>query len=490
MEKIHSLLLKQKAYQSAITALHWDLETEAASKSKANIASSIGYLSGEAYSIFVNEEMISYIDNLDLNQLSALDQKVIKELKKDLDKIKVIPKEEFVAFQTLKANATNTWQEAKNTNNYSLFSPYLSQLIDYTKKFMAYRNEAKPLYDTILNDYEEGLNMKTLDHFFNLLKDELQASIKLVNENPLTLKKMPDHYGAGKQKKLAHDLAALVGFDFEAGVLKESEHPFTLGSDKNDVRITTHYYHHNLFSSIYSTIHEAGHAIYEQNISDEINDTIALGGGNCMSIHESQSRFYENLVGREYHFLKNIKPLIEKYFEAFKDYQVEDLYLHVNQAKSSLIRVEADELTYPFHIMIRYEVEKAIFNDNIDVALLPQLWNDLYDQYLGVRPTSDTDGILQDVHFSQALFGYFPSYALGSAYASQIYNTMQEKINVKQLIEDNDLSLIKDYLNEHIHQYGKALTSNEILIKATGKSFDPQYYIDYLKNKYQGIYQK
>ena len=260
------------------------------------------------------------------------------------------------------------------------------------------------------------------------------------------------------------------------------------------MRITTHYYEENILSSIFSTIHEGGHAIYEQQIDDIVSETV-LGEGTSMGIHESQSRIFENMFGRNINFLKNIFNKFDELFDVrSKGIEVEDFYKIVNTVSKSLIRIEADELTYPIHIMIRYELEKEIFSNLEEIEsseyidYLANKWADMYEEFLGVRPTTNSEGILQDVHWSSGLFGYFPSYALGSAYAAQIYNSMNKEFSIEENLSNGNFDNINSFLKDKIHKFGKSKTPNELLILATGEAFNPDYYINYLKEKYRKIY--
>ena len=273
-----------------------------------------------------------------------------------------------------------------------------------------------------------------------------------------------------------------------ADTIGEVEHPFTTNFSKDDVRITTHYHEKAFASSMYSVIHEGGHALYELNIGDDIKYS-PLGGGASMSIHESQSRFYENIIGRSEAFLTYILPDIQKLGpKALKDVTPHDFYLAVNKSKPSLIRTQADELTYCFHVMIRYELEKQLIAGTLAVKDLPAAWNKLYKEYLGVDVPNDTQGVLQDSHWSGGAFGYFPSYALGSAYGAQMLKVMERDIPVWELVAKGDLKPIVGWLTERIYRYGRLLKPNELILKACEAPFDPRYYVDYLKNKYTEVY--
>jgi len=275
----------------------------------------------------------------------------------------------------------------------------------------------------------------------------------------------------------------------DSGVLAESVHPFTMNLFRDDVRITTRYMVHDMISTIASTIHETGHAIYEQNVSKDLGLSV-IATGTSMGIHESQSRLFENNFGRSYPFWeKYYGPLCDTFPEELEGISLDDFYKAINVVKPSLIRVDADELTYPLHIMVRYEMEKMIMSEDIDVNDLPKLWDDKYEAYLGIRPTNNGEGILQDVHWSEGLFGYFPSYALGSAYSVQFENVMKKEIDVDQALRAGNFEPILKWLETNIHQYGRVKTPEEILKDATGESFKAEYYMTYLTDKFKGIYE-
>ncbi len=257
---------------------------------------------------------------------------------------------------------------------------------------------------------------------------------------------------------------------------------------RDDVRITTHYYDDNVLSSIYSTIHECGHAIYEQNVGENLGFS-RIATGTTMGIHESQSRIYENNVGRSEIFWQSYLPLLRKEFpDQLATVDARTCYLGSNDVHPSLIRIEADELTYSLHIMVRYQLEKEIMEGKLEAKDLPGAWNKLYEEYLGLTPPDDARGVLQDVHWSEGLFGYFPSYALGSAYAAQFEAAMNKDFDVKDAIAKDELGKIKDWLNDKIHKYGATKTPAQIILSATGEDFNPDYFINYLVNKFTDIY--
>lgn len=250
------------------------------------------------------------------------------------------------------------------------------------------------------------------------------------------------------------------------------------------VRITTHYYEELLTSAIFSSIHECGHALYEFGIADELSQTPAGGGASC-GMHESQSRFFENMVGRSLSFWKPVYPKLQSLFpEQLKDVSCEKFVAAINKAVPSLVRTESDELTYCLHIMIRYELEKQLMDGSLAITDLPAAWDDLYEKYLGVRPANVAEGVLQDIHWSQGSIGYFPSYALGNAYGAQIAHRMAEDMDIDALLEQGNVSVITDWLHEHIHRFGAVYDARDLLMKVTGEDFNPKYYFEYLQRKF------
>ncbi len=331
------------------------------------------------------------------------------------------------------------------------------------------------------------MTSEKLDEFFSLLKGEIVPLLKKIKEVGNPEKKLLQKVEIEKQKKLNRFIGKYLGFDFDRGVGAESEHPFTMNITKNDVRLTTKYIEDNPMSAVFSTIHETGHGIYEQQIGDNLQGTI-LGSGGSMGIHESQSRFYENIIGRDLHFWKGLYEKAKEEFTFLKDISLEDFYREINLVEPSLIRVDADELTYSLHIMVRYEIEKGIIDGSIDVEDLPKVWKEKMEEYLGVIPSTDSEGVMQDVHWSAGLVGYFPSYALGSAYSAQIYNTMKKELNVDEILESGEMYKIREWLGEKIHKYGKLKETPEIIKEVTGEDLNPKYYIEYLRDKYSKIY--
>lgn len=494
-EELTPWLDRAYALNSALVLMEWDAETEAPVDAEEMNSKAIGILSTAYYNTIINDTVKDLLQKLSTAEdLSDKEASIVKELKKQFDDMEPIPSEDYQAFRGLTARGPSIWAKAKNNNDYSKFAKTLGEIIEYQKKFINYRlaasgKETRP-YDLLLNDFEEGFTMKELDLFFDNLKKEIVPLLQMVvaKKDKINNDFNHKHYPTDRQKVFNRMLAEHVGFDFKRGVIKESAHPFTTNLHNRDVRITTHYYEDNLESAMLSTIHESGHALYEQHISDEITGT-PVGTGVSMGMHEGQSRLFENNFGRSREFwIPLFDQLKETYPENLSELTLDEFILGINKSTPSLIRTEADELTYCLHIMVRYEVEKMIFEGNVSIDELPALWNQKYQEYLGITPSTDAEGILQDIHWATGSFGYFPSYALGTAIASQIQAQLRRVMPLDQYLEEGNFKPINDYLTEHIHRFGKTKTTNQILKDMMGEEFNPQYYIDYLKEKYTGLY--
>lgn len=495
-EKLQPFLDKSYAYRTALTLISFDNSTVAPKEAIDFTSKAIGILSLESYNTLINPEVKAILEELSTEEaqaeLSVNEKAIVKDLKKTFRDLEVIPPDEYQAYQMLMAKADHVWEEAKNTNDYDMYAPVLEEIIVFNKKFAGYKQkEGQKLYDVLLDDYEEGFTMEILDDFFGKLREALVPIVHEVRKKPdlISIDCLRKTYDIETQKKLSHFMAEYIGFDFNRGVMAETEHPYTTNLHNHDVRITNHYQEHKLEDAIFSVVHEGGHGLYEMGISDELTLT-PIGGGTSMGMHESQSRFYENNLARSYEFWLPVFDKVKEFFpKELEGVTVDEFYRAINYAAPSLIRTEADELTYSFHVMIRYEIEKMIFNGDVDVKDLPAIWNQKYEEYLGVTPANDAEGILQDIHWAGGMFGYFPSYALGSAIAAQLFHYMEGVMPLKKYLEEGNLAPIREFLREHIHQYGGAKKTQQILMDTTGEAFNPDYYIQYLTEKFTKLYE-
>ncbi len=491
--KFKEIQRKMAAYNHAMGLLYYDSVTTAPAKAAETLGATLGILSEESYKLSVNDELKEIlrflVDNAD--RLDRQTRREAKEMFEEQQKLARIPMEEYVAYQVALNDAQYVWHQAKAENRYDLFAPHLEKLIDFQKKMARYyKPDADNLYDVLLNEYEKGLNTATLDAYFAKVKGAVVPLLHRI----ATQAKQPDtaflaaEWPLDKQRQLSDYLMQLLTIDRGHCAIGETEHPFTTEFSKNDVRITTHYNEKDVLTSLYSVVHEGGHALYELNTADELIGS-SLAHGTSMGVHESQSRFFENIIGRSYAFCQVILPELQRLFpQQMQGVTAEAVYRAANMAQASLIRTEADELTYSLHIMVRYEIEKKIFAGELTVAQLPAEWNRLYKEYLGIDVPDDTHGILQDSHWSGGMFGYFPSYSIGSAYAAQIYESMKKDLDVPALVAAGDLAPVVAWLTERVYRHGAVIDPTEVLQNCCHAEFDPQYYVDYLTNKFTALY--
>ncbi len=490
-DELMTYVEKMQALGMAESLFSWDMETGAPREAAPLTAKVMGSLSSQYFDILTSPQVGELICQAKEEELNEAQAAIVRELAKTRDRLCRIPAEEYREYAELIAGAAQVWARAKRENDFASFAPVLTRIIEMSKRIADYsRKEGQSRYDAMLWQYEEGFGQDVLDPFFALLRENIVPLLKRVMQEGEPISAAPLHrsFDVEKQRKFNRFLAEYIGFDFGRGVLAESEHPFTIGLHNHDVRITTHYYENMLESAMFSTIHESGHAVYEMNVDDAVTLTPAGGGASC-GMHESQSRLMENMIGRSPAFWEPLYPRLQELFgEELAGVSQEDFVRMINRAEPSLIRTEADELTYCLHVMIRYEIEKKLIDGNLGVSELPQVWNDKYEAYLGVRPANDAEGVLQDIHWAQGSIGYFPSYALGNAFAAQIYHAMGREVDIDGCLRQGDLGPVRGWLKEKIHRFGRVKPAKELLREATGEDFNPSYYIDYLTGKFRSLY--
>lgn len=482
--------LKTLSYVSSIVS--WDASTVSPQNSYIERGERMELIYKEDYDIRMSEDFINTVIYLSKHK-DELDEEFnheIELMQEDIENTKKIPMEEMLAYEKVVNESIVKWEEAKNKDDLSIFLPSLKAIVAYKRKEMKYlETDTLKGYDILLNHYEKGYTVKEYDEFFDRLKLELLPFVKKVisvshNKYPFS----EQNFNIEKQKEVANYIAKVMCFDFNRGAMGETEHPFTWGTSSQNVRITNHFYLNHFDFSLFSAIHELGHATYELNVDAKYDDTF-IGGGASMAMHESQSRFYENIIGRSFEFWNNhYTKLQEIYKDELKDVSLDEFYHFVNNVEASFIRTEADELTYPLHIMLRYEIEKRLMDGSLEVEDLEQEWNKLFKEYFGLDVPSPRYGVLQDSHWSDGSFGYFPTYALGSAIASQLFYVMNQEFDVLASLNSKTTLEINEWLKEHIHKYGSSKYSKEILEKAINGKFDAKYYIDYLIDKYSKLY--
>lgn len=491
-ENLYKLQAKLSAYNHAMSLIYYDGVTSAPKATAANRGQTLSVLSEEQYILSTGKETVELLEFLDAHksELSEKDARTVSLAIKDIREMQKIPMDEYVAYQQLLVEADDVWHTAKETDDFDLFCPILEKIFETEKRFASYCAPEKHPYDYCLDKYENGLTMEKCDEFFSALKSRLVPLIKKISEKEqLSDKCLWNDFDEIAQEKFSLELMKIMGIDLSHCGLATTEHPFTISlGSHHDVRITTNFNRQNFVSSMFSVIHEGGHALYDMGSADDLAYTI-LDGGVSMGIHESQSRFYENLLGRSREFVSFIFPKICECFpEQMKGYTAEDVYRAVNLVTPSLIRTEADEVTYCLHVMVRYELEKRVMSGDLAVKDLPSEWNRLYLEYLGVEVPNNKQGVLQDSHWSGGSVGYFPSYALGSAYGAQILRKMKQTIDVDDCMKNGNFAPINEWNRENIWKYGRLMEPNDLLDKVLGEPFDPFVYTDYLEKKYGELY--
>jgi carboxypeptidase Taq len=496
-EKVKDLL----TLQSAISIIHWDMETMMPPKAITLRSQQLALLSRIEHRMSTDPEIGKLLEEimrpLEYEKLDVVQKRNVYLIKKQYDEQTKLPEELVAEIAKQQAITVDVWKKAKAAKNFAMFKPELEKLVELEKKaaeiLMKVKETATP-YDALIDIFEPKMTTKTITKVFNELREGLVSLLKKCESAPkqpdisILKRKVPIHL----QRKIAKALAEVVGYDIESreagGRIDETEHPFTTGY-YDDVRITTHYYEDNLTSSIFSVLHEAGHALYEQNLKKEW--MFQPVGTSCSSgFHESQSRFIENIIGRSREFWIYFLPKMKEIVGTILSDVNLDTFVHaVNQVKPSKIRVEADEVTYGLHIIIRFNMERELFADKIMVKELPEIWNQSYKEYLGVKIENDSEGVMQDTHWASGLYGYFPSYALGNIYSGQILAAMERDLkNWKEQIAKGNIKTVKEWLIKNVHSYGNIYDPEELIRKITGKGLTVKPYLNYLNAKYSRLY--
>lgn len=493
LEQFKEYLNKINQYSRINTLLSWDMYTATPKLGYDGMADALTYFSTEQFVLSTADELYDMLQLLsqpeEYGQLDEAMQFTVRTMKRDMEKSRRIPRDFYESFVSAQNESMRAWREAKQTSDFSLFAPHLEKLIEMTRQKCAYTDPGRNPYNVLLDQFEEGVDAAAIDQVFGELKEGLIPLVQKVLAAP-----QPDSsifqgiYDKNAQKKVQELLLDYIGFSMDAGVTSESEHPFTTGFSRNDVRITNHYYEDNPISAIFSAIHEGGHGIFEQNVNPALEGTPA---DDCcyMGVHESQSRFYENILGRNKNFWLPIYPKLQELLPPLKNVSLDEFYREINHVQASFIRTESDELTYGLHIIIRYEIEQAIFRDNVPVSELPALWNQKMQEYLHITPANDAEGILQDIHWSDGSFGYFPSYLLGNIYDGMFLEALEKDLgSLDEILAAGNIRTVTDWLNRHIHWYGSLRLPKQVLQEVCGKPLSAQPLLTYFTKKYTALY--
>lgn len=494
-DKFRNKLVELAHIQTVLAVLDWDMSVNMPAKAAEMRGHTVSYYVGLLHEKFLAKDFVQMLVQLkkqaDSGKLSEKQKAVVLETYKEYEKEKKLPAEFVQKLSQATTEAHHAWINARKKSDFKLFAPHLEKIVRLKRQQAKFWGFKQSPYDPLLDICEPNLTSEDCSIIFDELKKFLIPFLQKIKKSKVKIdpKMITGDFPRDKQEAFNNFVISKLGFDLTAGRVDVSAHPFATGFSPNDVRITTRYKQDNLLDSLTGVMHESGHGMYEQGL-DAAQFGTPLGSAMWLGIHESQSRLWENLVGRSKFAWKYFYPKLQKEFpKPFGKVKLEEFYRVLNQVHPSLIRVEADEVTYNLHIIIRFEIEKELIEGTIEVADLPQIWNQKYENYLGVKVPSDALGVLQDVHWSAGLIGYFPSYTLGNLYSAQLFAAALKKIpNLAKRFEKGDFSALKKWLNTSIHRYGRLYSTERLVRQATGEPLNIGYYTSYLKAKYSEIY--
>ena len=473
--------------------LGWDQEVLMPPKAAKLRAEQLSWVSKTGHEKLTHPRIGELLNILEREEnLNEIQKGNVRLTRDSYNKATKLPTEFVAEMAKHKSKSQISWTEARAKNDFSLFRDDLVKMVEMSRKKADYLGFQEVRYDALLDLYESGLTVSKVDPLFAELRNNVAPLVKKVIENG----KMPEmswvhgnKWDKEGQEKLSQSISESIGFDFSAGRRDASTHPFCGGPNPDDVRWTTRYDESDPFGSLYGSMHETGHGLYEQGRPRDL-DFQPAGSANGLGIHESQSRLWENQVGRSKEFCEWALPLWKKYFpKQMENVSAEDLWRSVNFVEPSLIRVEADEATYNLHIMIRYEIEKKLIAGEIEVDDLPDIWDDMYEEYLGIRAPNRTLGVLQDIHWSFGAFGYFPTYTLGNLYSAQLLTAARKNLpNHDEDMRAGNFTPLLQWMRENVHVRGSIVTPAELIEEATGHPPSPDDFVEYLREKVERLY--
>jgi carboxypeptidase Taq len=475
------------AMDHAAALLDWDVETympTGASRPR-------GFAQAQI-SLLKQERMLGLADQVSkaekLDDLNDVERGVLRVLKRDLDYYVKVPPKLLEALRRTSIEATVVWREARRKSDFPMFQSYLEKTVDLKKQEAEKLGYKGHPYNALMDLFEEELTTSDVDRVF----PSLVTNLKRILNKVLTEEKFPNRhpleslsYDEAAMRRVNSEVLRLLRMPESTFRMDVSTHPFTTSMSIEDVRITTRYEGMDFKESLHSTIHESGHAIYDLQV-DETLDYTPLQRASSSAVHESQSRFWENFIGRGREFIGLLYPILKSNLPFVSNYTQDDLYMYFNSVKPSPIRVDADELTYNFHIVLRYELEKKLVGGEIEVSEVPELWKELTEKYVGIRPEDDAHGVLQDVHWSGGAFGYFPTYCLGNVIAGMILHRIQQDMDMRATVRNGDVERIKAWLKDKIHNYGATYSPKELQERSLGEEYNAKWLVNYLEEKYLG----
>ncbi|APW97586.1 carboxypeptidase M32 [Halobiforma lacisalsi AJ5] len=475
---------------NAAGVLRWDQEVVMPEAGTPARAQQLSTLSSIGHELLTADETGDLLEELEDSELSGEQEAVVREIRRQYDRETSVPGELVEEISETTANAHPKWKKAKEEDDFEEFAPVLEKLVELKREYAEHVDPDADPYAVLFSEYEPYLDLETAERVLERLRDELVPLIDAIDDSDVDLATdaFSGEFDDDDQEALARDVLDSLGYDWDRGRLDTAPHPFSSGT-QFDARVTTRFDEEDLLGSITSTIHEFGHANYTLGLPDDGYGT-PLGESRDLSVHESQSRLWENHVGRSRPFWEGFLPTARERFPGLAEVTPEEAYEAANQVyDDNLIRVEADELTYHLHIVIRFEIERELISGDLAVEDVPEVWNDKYEEYLGVRPETDAEGCLQDIHWSHGSFGYFPTYSLGSVLAAQLYAAAEDELgDLSEDIRDGEFDELNGWLRENVHQHGCRYTTPELIERATGESFTADYFLEYVDEKYGDLY--
>lgn len=486
LEALKSRLADVNALQAATAMMDWDQQTYMPRGGADARAEHLGILGRMAHEQFTSDETMKLLQSA--TPENEDDKAMLRVVKRDLDLSTKIPTALVEKKARLAAHAHEEWVKARAENNFAGFAATLETMFDIARQEAEYLGYKDNIYDALLDQYEEGATAADARAMFDAVRGPQVALVKEIQAQPETDDSwLYGTWDQGKQKQFTEMMVQAIGFDFGRGRQDTAPHPFCTGWSVGDIRLTTRFKDY-LPSSIMGSMHEAGHGMYEQG-SPMAWDRTALAGGVSLGLHESQSRTWENIVGRSRAFWNFFYPKLQETFPELKNRDVDTFYRAINKVKPSLIRVEADELTYNLHVMVRFEIECDVLSGKLSVKDMPAAWNAKYEEYLGITPPTDSEGCLQDVHWSQGSIGYFPTYSMGNLLSYQIWRALEKDVkDPMALIEKGEFAPILGWLQKKVYSQGRKFTPKDLVMQVTGKPMDPNDYISGLSAKYREVY--
>jgi len=494
IEALRTHLAPIEDLKAAAAVLRWDQETHMPEGGAEARAQQLSTLQSTAHERFVADETGELLDRAadavgDADPLDP-DAALVRVTRRDYERAVRVPSSLVAELSKARSKAQQAWTRARQNDDFARFAPHLERLVELSvEKAEAIGYEDEP-YDALLTEYEPGRTTAEVASLFDTLRDDLVPIVDAIAEAPqVDDSVLRGTYPQAEQQAFGRSVIADFGYDFDRGRQDVSAHPFTTAFSPTDVRLTTRYDEANVASALFSTIHEAGHGLYEQGIAPSLART-PLGDGTALSTHESQARLWENHIGRSRPFWRHYLPRLKDTFpDALGDAALEPFYRAINRVTPSLIRVEADEVTYHLHVMLRFELGRGLIDGSVSVNDLPARWNEAMDAYLGVVPETDANGVLQDVHWSQGAFGYFPTYTLGTLTAAQLMEAIQDDLpGLSEHIAEGRFGPLLDWLRTHIHQHGRMLDAPALLERATGKVLSTGAWLRYARDKFGALY--